>query len=126
MFVHDLERSVAFYQELLGLEVSIRDDEVALLVSQDGYQLYLRSMKRAGHPVGGVGIQYLVWTAENEEDLERCERVLAAQSQHVTSQTVDGFRMIEGRGPDNVPVVVTYPGPDQAPRHQILQRIYNW
>jgi len=127
MFVADLNRSVAFYQELLGLEVTTRDDEAALLVSPDGYQLYLRSVgKRAQHSSGGIGIQYLVWTAEDEADLQRCERVLKSQSSQVTSTTVDGFRMVEGRGPDNVPVVVTYPGPDQAPRHEILQRIYSW
>jgi len=127
MFVADLNRSVVFYQELLGLEVTTRDDEAALLVSPDGYQLYLRSAgKRALHSCGAIGIQYLVWTAEDETDLQRCERVLKAQSSQVTSTTVDGFRMVEGRGPDNVPVVVTYPGPDQAPRHEILQRIYAW
>lgn len=127
MFVADLARSVVFYQELLGLTATTRSDEAALLVSPDGYQLYLRSMgKRAQHPSGAIGIQYLVWTAEDEADLQRCERVLKAQSPQVTSTTVDGFRMVEGRGPDDVPVVVTYPGPDQAPRHEILQRIYAW
>ena len=127
MFVADLDRSVVFYQELLGLESTSRSDEAALLVSPDGYQLYLRSVgKRAQHFTGAVGIQYLVWTAESEEDLQRCERVLKAQSPRVTNSTVDGFRMVEGRGPDDVPVVVTFPGPDQAPRQEILQRIYAW
>jgi catechol 2,3-dioxygenase-like lactoylglutathione lyase family enzyme len=127
MFVADLGRSVVFYQELLGFETTARTEEAALLVSPDGYQLYLRSMgKRAQHPIGAIGIQYLVWTAESEDDLQRCERVLKAQSPQVTSTTVDGFRMVEGRGPDNVPVVITFPGPDQAPRHGILRRIYAW
>lgn len=127
MFVADLDRSVAFYEELLGLEATHRDDEAALLVNPDGYHLYLRSMgKRAQHPLGFIGIQYLVWTAEDEEDLERCEQVLKAQSSQVTRTTVDGFTMVEGRGPDGVPVVVTFPSPDQALRHEILQRIYAW
>jgi catechol 2,3-dioxygenase-like lactoylglutathione lyase family enzyme len=127
MFVADLDRSVVFYQELLGLEPTTRDDEAALLVSPDGYQLYLRSMgNQAPHFNGTIGIQYLVWTAESEEDLQRCERVLKAQSPRVTSTTAEGFRMVESRGPDGVPVVVTFPGPDLAPRHEILKRIYAW
>jgi catechol 2,3-dioxygenase-like lactoylglutathione lyase family enzyme len=127
MFVRDLSRSVSFYQELLGLDVAVRGAEAALLVNPDGYQLYLRSMgNRASHPVGGVGIQYIIWTAENEDDLLRCEAVLKGESARVTRQSIDGFTTVEGRGPDNVPVVVTYPGPDQAPRHEILQRIYAW
>lgn len=127
MFVHELDRSVAFYQELLALNVTVRDNTAALLVSPEGFQLYLRSMgPGAGHPLGNIGIQYVVWTADGEEDLRRCERVLRSHSVHVSSQTVDGFTLIEGRGPDDVPVVITYPGPDQAPRHEILRRIYQW
>lgn len=127
MFVADLDRSVIFYQELLGLEATARDDDAALLVSPDGYQLYLRVMgDKAAHFTGNIGIQYLIWTAESEEDLQRCERFLKVQWPGVTSTMTDGFRVVEGRGPDGVPVVVTFPGPGQAPRHEILKRIYAW
>ncbi len=127
MFVHELERSVAFYQELLALKVTVQDGTAALLVSPDGFQLYLRGMDAdAVHPLGNVGVQYLIWTADGADDLRRCEAVLRAHSPHVSSQTTDGFTIVEGRGPDDVPVVVTYPGPDQAPRTGILPRIYRW
>jgi CBS-domain-containing membrane protein/catechol 2,3-dioxygenase-like lactoylglutathione lyase family enzyme len=127
MFVRELERSVSFYRELLALEVAVSDNTAALLVSPDGLQLYLRSMGPAAqHPLGQVGIQYLIWTADGEEDLRRCEQVLRARSGYVTRQTVDGFTVVEGRGPDGVPVLVTYPGPDEVPRHQIRPRIYQW
>jgi hypothetical protein len=125
MFVRELGRSVSFYRDLLAMDVRIRNHTAALLVSPDGFQLYLRSMgSGAQHPLGHVGIQYLVWTADGEDDLRRCERLLA-RSGHVTSQTVDGITVVEGRGPDDVPIVVTYPGPDQAPS-EIPSRIYEW
>jgi hypothetical protein len=127
MFVHELGRSVDFYADLLAWDVALRDDTAALLVGPDGGQLYLRGMgPRAYHPLGHVGIQYLIWTAEYATDLDRCERVLREESAHVTRKTADGFTVIEGRGPDQVPILVTYPGPDQAPRHQIMKRIYQW
>lgn len=127
MFVHDLDRSIAFYQELLKWNVTVHEDSVALLVGPHGYQLYLRSMgHRAVHPLGNVGIQYLMWTAEDEDDLSRCEQVLREQSSRVTRSTAEGFTIVEGHGPDDVPVMVTYPGPEEAPRHQILERIYRW
>ena len=127
MFVHELDRSVAFYGELLAWDVTVRDDTVALLVSPDGFQLYLRCRgPNIQHPLGQVGIQYLMWTVENEDDLRRCERVLRAESTHVTSHTADGFTVVEGRGPDLVPILITYPGPEHAPRHQIMQRVYSW
>lgn len=127
MFVHSLDRSVGFYQELLALDVTVQTNTAALLASPDGFQLYLRSMGTdAAHPLGGIGVQYLIWTADGPDDLRRCERVLRAHSAHVSSQTVDGFTIVEGRGPDNVPVVITYPGPDEVPRTEILSRIYGW
>jgi hypothetical protein len=126
MFVRELGRSVSFYRDLLAMDVRIRNHTAALLVSPDGFQLYLRSMGAgAQHPLGHVGIQYLVWTAGSKDDLRRCEHLLA-RSGHVTSQTVDGITVVEGRGPDDVPIVVTYPGPDQASSHKIPPRIYEW
>lgn len=128
VFVHQLDRSVAFYQELLGLDVHVRDDTAVLLVSPDGYQLYVRTLgDQAQHPIGSVGVQYVVWTAASEADLDRCERVLRELSlQQVTRRTTDGFCAVQGRDPDGVPVVVTFPGPQQSPRHEIVQSIYSW
>jgi len=127
MFVHELERSVRFYRELLALDVTVHDNTAALLVSPDGFQLYLRGMgSRAHHPLGHVGIQYLIWTADGEDDLRRCEEVLRAWSEHVTRETGDGFTLVEGRGPDDVPVLVSYPGPEAVPRREILRRFYRW
>lgn len=67
-----------------------------------------------------------IWTAADEEDLERCERFLRDRSAHVQTMTLDGFRVIEGRDPSRLPVVMTYPGPDEVARHQIMSRIYAW
>ncbi len=70
MCVTELDRSVAFYREFLKWDVTIHNDSAALLVSPDGYQLYLRTMgRRAQHLLGNIGAQYLVWTARDEADL---------------------------------------------------------
>ncbi|MEU7837313.1 VOC family protein [Nonomuraea sp. NPDC049129] len=44
MFVRDLDVSVDFYRELLGMEVRVRSATAALLVSADSLQVYLRAM----------------------------------------------------------------------------------
>jgi catechol 2,3-dioxygenase-like lactoylglutathione lyase family enzyme len=127
MFVSDLDRSVAFYEELLGWDVTVRDNAAGLLVSPDGFQLYLHGRgPRTPHPLGQIGIQYLMWTAENEDDLQRSERVLRAESSRVTRRTAEGFTVVEGPGPDHVPILITYPSPKDVPRHRIMQRIYEW
>lgn len=125
MCVSDLDSSVGFYRELLGMKVTLVNDVAALLVSPDMFQLYLRSIgPRADLPVGGLGVQYVIWTTPTQEDLRRCERFLKDAGSHVNTQTGDGFTLVEGRDPSSVPVLLTYPGPDDAVRHQIMSRIY--
>ncbi len=127
MFVSDLEASVDFYCELLGMNVTVDNNTAALLVSPDKFQLYLRSIGAPGeHPVGGLGVQYVIWTTPTEEDLQRCERFLKDADSHVNTHTGDGFTVVEGRDPSSVPVLLAYPGPDDAVRHQIMSRIYTW
>ncbi|MEA9984901.1 MULTISPECIES: VOC family protein [Subtercola] len=127
MFVKTLSRSVDFYTQLLQATVTARDTSAALLVSPGDYQLYLRELGSwAEHPLGAIGIQYLIWSADTLEDLRRCETLLRELSPHVTAQTVDGFDIVERPGPDGVPIVIEHPGPDQIPRDQIIPRIYAW
>ena len=126
MFVRELERSTSFYRELLGMEVTVRSDSAVLLVGA-GSQLYLRERgPGAEHALGSVGVQYVIWTAVDEADLLRCERFLEERSAYVQSHAVDGFTLVEGRDPSGLPVMVTYPGPDEAVRHQISARLYSW
>lgn len=127
MFVHDLDASVAFYSEVLQMDVTVRESSAALLVNAGSFQLYLRQMgPRAPHVLGAIGVQYVIWTASSSEDLHRFERVLNEHCRQVTRDVVDGITFIEGKDPSGVPVVITYPGPDQAARHAIMQRVYFW
>lgn len=127
MFTRELDVSVDFYRQLLGMEVTARSTTAALLVSADGLQVYLRSVgANATHAVGSVGVQYVIWTAADEEDLWRCERFLKDAKAHVHTRTGDGFTLVEGSDPSGVPVMVAYPGPDLAVRTRIMSRIYVW
>jgi hypothetical protein len=63
MFVSDLDRSAAFYTELLAWSIAVRDLDAALPTSPDGFQLYLRRRgPRAAHDLGHIGVQYLIGT----------------------------------------------------------------
>lgn len=127
MFVSELARSVAFYEELLGVKASLVTTSAALLHGAGTGQLYLRAQgDRTPHPVGALGIQYLIWTATDEHDLDRCEQILRKESTHVTRHTVDSFILVEGVGPDNVPILISFPGPDDVERTEIIPRIYGW
>ncbi|WP_329312120.1 VOC family protein [Streptomyces sp. NBC_01278] len=125
VFVHDHDASADFYQELLNMEVTVRTATAALLVGRGGFQVYLRAVgPNAAHPVGHVGAQYVIWTADGPEDFQRCERVLRARSDRVYTRESEGFTLIEGRDPSGLPVLVAYPGPDEVARLEIITRYY--
>ena len=127
MFVHDLDRSVSFYSDVLALQVADRSPTAALLTSAKRSQLILRAMGRgAEHALGGVGVQYVIWTADDADDLARCEKVLKDRSAWRDSRTTEHVTAVEGRDPDDIVVMITYPGPDQAPLHELPVRIYGW
>jgi catechol 2,3-dioxygenase-like lactoylglutathione lyase family enzyme len=126
IFVQDLDRSVTFYHQVLALEVVDRTPTAALLTG-DGSQLILRSMgSGAVHALGGVGVQYVIWTAADEADLERCERTLKDLSAYRDSRASGRARAVEGHDPDDLVVMVIYPGPDQLPLQELPVRIYGW
>ena len=126
-FVSDLDRSVRFYTELLGLDVADRSPTAALLRSAEGSQLILRSMGGdAPHALGSIGIQYAVWTAAGEQDLRRCEQLLKDRGAYTQTRTGASATAVEGHDPDGLVVVITYPGPDRAPLHELPVRIYGW
>jgi catechol 2,3-dioxygenase-like lactoylglutathione lyase family enzyme len=126
MFVQDLDRSVSFYEELLALKVADRSATAALLTSVDGTQLILRAMGGGVHSLGGVGVQYVIWTAPSREDLDRCERVLKQRSAHLDTRASGRTTAVEGRDPDNITVMIIHPGPEEEPLHQLPVRIYGW
>ncbi len=127
MFVSDLERSVEFYRELLKMRVTVRTPTAALLVGSNDMQVYVRRMGRVTHALGGIGVQYVIWSADSLDDLHRCERTLKERSAHTSSREMaDGFTVVEGRDPDDVPLVIAYPGPNKAARREIMARIYSW
>ena len=107
--VRDLARSEVFYRELLGLRVEASSAEAVLLSAPSGDRLALRALGRATHLSVGIGVQCLVWTAESLDDLERCEEVLRTRNAFLSSSVDHGVKVVEGRDPDDIRVIVVFP-----------------
>jgi hypothetical protein len=45
---------------------------------------------------------------------------------HRDTRSRDGVRLVEGRDPDDIVVMVSYPGPDGLPMRKLPARIYGW
>jgi CBS domain-containing protein len=126
VFVSDLGRSLGFYQPLLRYPITVSEAGAALLVGPSGSQLYLREV--GGGPARDqdvAGVHLVAWTAGSPEDLDRCAELLKERGAYERRDTSEGFARVEGRDPDRLPVLITYPGPERAPRHMISPRVYS-
>lgn len=127
IFVSDLARSVHFYRDVFACDVAIQDSDAALLLTPGGFQLYLRALGASSqHSLGGVGVQYLMWATDSEDDLRELERALRRHSCYVDTHTFQGVSFAEGHDPDGIRVVVAHPSPASLPRQSLDARLYGW
>jgi catechol 2,3-dioxygenase-like lactoylglutathione lyase family enzyme len=128
IFVQHLDRSVRFYTDVLELEIVDASPTAALLASSEGgAELILRAMgSNAAHALGSVGVQYMVWIAPSRDYLDRCERQLKQHSAHRETRTDASYHAVEGHDPDDIVVMVVYPGPEAAYLGKLPARIYGW
>jgi catechol-2,3-dioxygenase len=127
VFVRNLDKSVSFYRELLGLDVVDRDTTAALLATPDGSQLVLRQFgNNAPHPLGAIGVQYLTWSTASKEDLDRRTEILRRNSAYRETRIDQEVTVVEGRDPDDLPVLLFFAGDNQRYMRKLPARIYAW
>jgi catechol 2,3-dioxygenase-like lactoylglutathione lyase family enzyme len=117
LYVSELERSVSFYRDLFECAVTLRSAEAALLLSADGFQLYIieRGKYAQRHP-NGLGHHLLMWATDTPEGLESLKQALQATGSYVETHVSGGVTFLEGRDPDGLRVVIAHPDPAQQPR----------
>jgi catechol-2,3-dioxygenase len=127
VFVRHLDRSVMFYTEVLGLTVSDRSPTAVLLGEDSGPQLVLRAFgENATHPLGSLGVQYLIWMTDSREDLDRVEALLQQRSAYKETHTHGDAVTVEGRDPDDLVVMIGYRPPGQPALEGLPARVYAW
>jgi catechol-2,3-dioxygenase len=127
VFVRNLDRSVSFYRELLGLDVVDSSTTAALLATPDGSQLVLRQFgNNAPHPLGSIGVQYLTWSTASKDDLDRRTEFLRRNSSYRETRTDEDVTVVEGRDPDDLPVLLFYAADNQRYMRKLPARIYAW
>ncbi len=122
--VSHLDRSLKFYSDVFSCRVAIRQADTALLLTPNGFQLYLHARESFRHRgAGGLGTQYLMWATESESDLQRITQRLQAYDTAAYSHTENGVTFLEGCDPDGGRVIVAHPSPHQLPRTVIAERL---
>ncbi len=123
MFVRNLDKSLSFYRELLGLEIADQSSTAARLDSADGWQLVLRAFgENAPHSLGTIGVQYLLWTTASKADLDACEAVLRRLSAYRETRSAgQDVSLVEGRDPDDLVVMLVYAADGKPPLRELLK-----
>jgi catechol 2,3-dioxygenase-like lactoylglutathione lyase family enzyme len=117
MRVSDLDRSITFYSDVFGCTVAIREPDAALLLTPDGFQIYLRfSESSTPRGIGDVGVDQIIWSADSEAEMQRIEQRLRSHYPSTYVATRNGIRFVDGVDPDGIRVLITNPTPDQLPR----------
>lgn len=117
MRVSNLDRSINFYSDVFACRVAIREPDAALLLTPDGFQIYLRlSESSASRGIGDVGVDQIVWSADSDEEMQRIEQRLRSQYPSTYVATRNGIRFVDGVDPDGIRVLITNPTPEQLPR----------
>lgn len=123
MRVLELERSVAFYRDVFGCTVALRQEDAALLLAPGGFQIYLYADPSSTvRPIGALGVREVMWSAPDADTLEHVGSRLRRYYAATYSHTEGGVSFVDGRDPDGNRVLVACPSPLQLPRVHIARR----
>jgi catechol 2,3-dioxygenase len=117
--VTDLDRSVQFYEEVLGLTVLARHEQVAVLTINDSgrrHVLVLREVGERAHHGGrqAVGLRFLSLETGSPEDLDVIEQRLAQRGALIGRRDRADWQAVFGVDPDRVDIAVST-GPGGSP-----------
>lgn len=115
LYVRDVERSVAFYQEALGFEIVMSMRGAAFLQapgSSNDHDLGLFQIGAQAAPSGAgrtsVGLYHLAWEVDTLDELERVQAKLAELDALVGASDHSTTKALYARDPDGLEFEVSW------------------
>jgi hypothetical protein len=124
--VTELNRSVDFYRDIFSCRVAVHAEDMALLLTPKGFQIYLHVKEPfLARGIGVLGVQHLVWSTDSESDLEQIKLRLQAYdpATYVHTDDATGLTFLDASGPDSERIIITHPSPRELPRTAIADRL---
>jgi catechol-2,3-dioxygenase len=121
LFVSDLERSIRFYTDLLGMEVTAREPRgnaafLRLPRSGNHHDLGLFGVGAAGGPRrrGTIGLYHLAWQFDTIDELVSARDALIAARAHTGESSHGATKSIYGVDPDGNELELMWMLPKEA------------
>ncbi|MGB8405769.1 MAG: VOC family protein [Mycobacterium sp.] len=124
--VTDLNRSVEFYRDIFSCRVTVQTEDMALLLTTKGFQIYLQVREPfVPRGFGVLGVQHLVWSTDSESDLQQVTKRLQAHdpATYLHTDATTGLTLVDACGPDFERIIITHPSPGELPREAIADRL---
>ena len=128
LFVSDLERSLAFYQQAFGMEVVAlepRANAAFLRLPRSGnhHDLGLFGVgAQPARPRGSLGLYHLAWQVDTIEELEEARLTLANLDALTGESSHGATKSVYARDPDGIELEVSWLVPADRITPELLER----
>jgi catechol 2,3-dioxygenase-like lactoylglutathione lyase family enzyme len=128
--VRNLDRSLAFYRDMLGLCLEHREGWIAQLHGQGGTPptlVLLEVGDRAGHHQSAApGLVRVAWRVDRQADLDLTEHLLKSHGVPYQRRREDGGDIVDTRDPDRTHLLLVWLDEAQLAGKRLPPRLYTF
>jgi catechol 2,3-dioxygenase-like lactoylglutathione lyase family enzyme len=127
--VRHLDRSLAFYRDLLGLRLQHREGQMAQLHGYGDAAPSLVLLEVGGHAPrlsGGSGLVRVAWRVDKQADLDLAEQLLQREGLTHQRRREEGLDIVDTRDPDRTHVLLVWLSPDAVADDRLPPRLHGW
>ena len=127
--VRHLDRSLAFYRDLLGLRLQHQEGQTAQLHGYGDTAPSLVLLEVGGHAPrlgGGSGLVRVAWRVDKQADLDLAEQLLQREGLTYQRRREEGLDIVDTRDPDRTHVLLVWLSPDAVADDRLPPRLYGW
>ncbi|HLM21218.1 MAG TPA: NAD(P)H-binding protein [Propionibacteriaceae bacterium] len=127
--VRHLDRSLAFYRDLLGLRLQHQEGQMAQLHGYGDTAPSLVLLEVGGHAPrlgGGSGLVRVAWRVDKQADLDLAEQLLQREGLTYQRRREEGLDIVDTRDPDRTHVLLVWLSPDVVADDRLPPRLHGW
>jgi catechol 2,3-dioxygenase-like lactoylglutathione lyase family enzyme len=127
--VRHLDRSLAFYRDLLGLRLQQLEGQMAQLHGHGDTAPWLVLLEVGGRATrlgGGSGLVRVAWQVAKQADLDLAEQMLKQEGLSYRRRREDGLAIVDTRDPDGTHVLLVWLSPDAVAEDRLPPQLYGW